>query len=333
MNPTAETRENTAALLPMEQYDKVVVAFSGGKDSLACILRLLDMGVARDKIVLWHHAVDGEPGQVGLMDWPCTEGYVRAVAKALGLEIRFSWKNRGFEGEMLRQNALTAPTTLETMDGSRITTGGTTGKEATRMMFPQVSPDLTVRWCSAYLKIDVAAKVFTNDPFFKTGKFVILTGERREESPGRARYAEVEEHKASTANRTVHQWRAVIDFTEQQVWDLIAKHHIAPHPAYQLGFGRVSCMPCIFGKADQWAAVKELDAARFEKIAKFEEQFGKTIQRTESVRVMAAKGTSFVLARAEIRELAMTHGEFAAPVIVNEWTMPAGAFRRTGGPV
>src|SRR3972149_4736938 len=95
---TTEIRANTAAMLPMEQYDKVVVGFSGGKDSLACVLRLLDMGVARDKIVLWHHAVDGAPGQVGLMDWPCTEGYVRSVAKALGLEIRFSWKERRVGG-------------------------------------------------------------------------------------------------------------------------------------------------------------------------------------------------------------------------------------------
>ena len=34
--------------------DRVLVAFSGGKDSLAALLHLLDLGVAPDRIELHH---------------------------------------------------------------------------------------------------------------------------------------------------------------------------------------------------------------------------------------------------------------------------------------
>lgn len=94
-------------LLPLNLYDKIIVNYSGGKDSLAMLLLLLEMGVPKSQIELWHQHVDGEPGSEGLMDWPCTEGYVRATGEALGITVRFQWKDGGFEGEMLRENAMT----------------------------------------------------------------------------------------------------------------------------------------------------------------------------------------------------------------------------------
>lgn len=39
-------------LLPLEEYDKIIILFSGGKDSLACVLDLLERGVPREKIEL-----------------------------------------------------------------------------------------------------------------------------------------------------------------------------------------------------------------------------------------------------------------------------------------
>ena len=96
----------------LASYDHFIVAFSGGKDSLACVLHLLDLGVPRDRIELWHHDVDGQEGS-RLMDWPVTRDYCRAVAEALEIPLYFSWKVGGFEREMRRDGTATAPTRYE----------------------------------------------------------------------------------------------------------------------------------------------------------------------------------------------------------------------------
>lgn len=91
-------------------YDHYIVYFSGGKDSLASLLHLLDRGVDPAKIELHHHDVDGM-GE-NFMDWPVTPAYCRAVAEALNIPLFFSWKVGGFLREMLRENARTAPTRI-----------------------------------------------------------------------------------------------------------------------------------------------------------------------------------------------------------------------------
>ncbi len=43
----------TEAKIDLASYDKIIVYFSGGKDSLACLLLLLVLGVDPTKIELW----------------------------------------------------------------------------------------------------------------------------------------------------------------------------------------------------------------------------------------------------------------------------------------
>lgn len=69
----------------LEEYDRIIVAFSGGKDSMACVLHLLEKGIAPDRIHLHHHLVDGREST--LIDWPCTEAYCNAIASAMRMQI------------------------------------------------------------------------------------------------------------------------------------------------------------------------------------------------------------------------------------------------------
>lgn len=43
----------------IQDYDRYIVSFSGGKDSTATFLYLLDHGIPREKIELWHQDIDG----------------------------------------------------------------------------------------------------------------------------------------------------------------------------------------------------------------------------------------------------------------------------------
>lgn len=46
-------------LLPLEEYDLIVVLISGGKDSIATYFKLRELGVPKSKIEFWHHDIDG----------------------------------------------------------------------------------------------------------------------------------------------------------------------------------------------------------------------------------------------------------------------------------
>src|SRR6059058_5482752 len=88
--PAPPRRPDTRQLLPLDAYDLCIVSFSGGKDSLAVVLDLLERGVPRERVQLWHQDVDGEHGvDPSFIDWPCTSAYVRAVGAALGIRVLF----------------------------------------------------------------------------------------------------------------------------------------------------------------------------------------------------------------------------------------------------
>lgn len=318
----------------LDSYDHFVVAFSGGKDSLACVTQLLDAGVDRSQIELWHHDVDGREGP-GLMDWPVTPAYCEAVAEELGIELLFSWKVGGFEREMLREDEATAPTRWETPGGEIDETGGN-GSADTRRKFPQVSANLSTRWCSAYLKIDVAGAALRNREKFRNARTLFLTGERADESAARERYATLEPHEEDLRDgkrytRHIDHWRPVHDWSEAQVWDALERYAIEPHPAYKLGWGRLSCMSCIFGQANQWASVREVAPDRFERIAEYEEEFDTTIARDRSVRELADAGVPFDL-DPDLVELAMSE-EYDRNPRTENWEEPQGAYGKSCGPL
>ena len=314
----------------LASYDAIVVAFSGGKDSVASFLYLLDLGVPREKIELWHHEVDGREGST-FMDWPCTRDYCRAVAAAFGVPIYYSWKVGGFEGEMDRRGTPTGAIAFETPEGLRYTGGE--GPPGTRGVYPQVSPDLSVRWCSAYLKIDVGAAALRNQPRFAGRRTLFVTGERAEESKSRSRYARLEPHRADlrkSGRRVVDQWRAVHGFREHAVWELMRRYRVNPHPAYRLGWGRVSCAGCIFGSPNQFASLRAVNPRQYGALVAKEAASGKTLKRKVSLPAFTDRGVPYAMDPRDVAA-ALSH-TFDEPVFLDDWRLPAGAFGESAGP-
>lgn len=95
---------------------------------------------------------------------------------------------------MDRDGEATAPIRFETPEG-RLGRAGGEGPPGVRGWFPQVSADLSVRWCSPALKIDVLAAAIRGQTRFHAGRTLVVTGECAEESPARARYRSFEPHR------------------------------------------------------------------------------------------------------------------------------------------
>jgi 3'-phosphoadenosine 5'-phosphosulfate sulfotransferase (PAPS reductase)/FAD synthetase len=318
-----------------EAYDKILVAFSGGKDSIACFLHLLEMGVPVSKIELHHHLIDGREGS-RLMDWPITESYCRAFAEAFGVAIYFSWKVGGFEGEMNRENAFTQPTKWECPGGKIGTVGGKgRGNRSTRRKYPAISKDLNARWCSAYLKIDVLRAMLNNSPRFVGLKVLTISGERGEESAARACYATLEADRSNNnrKRRSIDRNRPIRDWTEAEVWAIIERFRVRVHPCYYLGWGRCSCRFCIFGNCNQFASARKVDAQGFAKLGEYETDFGYTLQKKETIAHWADKGIPYEAAGdAELAAMAMGES-YALPIFMDQWILPAGAYGESNGPI
>lgn len=319
-------------------YDKYIVSFSGGKDSTALLLFLLENKVPRNRIELWHQEIDGR-GRT-LFDWEVTPDYCRKLGKAFGIPVYYQWKSGGFEREMLRKDSLTAPICFELPDGDTRQVGGTRGKCATRMRFPQPSPDLSVRWCSAYLKIDVCATALRSQDRFKNIRTLVLSGERGEESKQRAKYAILEPDKADLRNgrkffRYVDRYRPIRDWKEKQIWDLLEKYRVRAHPCYFMGFGRCSCKFCIFGNKNQFASAACISKHQAEDLIQFERDFGYTLKRDTDLEKLIKSGAPYKEISKELATIATSY-EYTNEIIIpqsEKWQLPAGAFKKCGGAI
>jgi len=339
-------------LLPLEDYDRIIVLYSSGKDSVASYIKLLELGVPKSKITLFHHDIDGgHPTR--RMDWPVTRNYVRAFAEAEGVSLRVSWRVNGFFGELYRVGA-SLPIQYE--DNGTVKTCGlsdaqllserlrASGNEEQlkalgyRMKFPAKSGDLSRRWCSAYLKISVADSVIYNlEETRSNTKILIVSGERRGESIGRQKYNEVELHRKNAtakAQRLVHHWRPVINHSLRDVWEMCGRRGITPHPCYTAGWNRCSCAACIFSLPCHWAGFRELFPAEYEALRQDEIRLGFTLDNKKPLDEFVGDAKSCVYHGDQKALRQLVSGGFTRnDIYTPEWDFPAGAFRGSeGGP-
>lgn len=352
-------------LLPLEMYDLVIVLISGGKDSIACYYKLLELGVPKSKIEFWHHDVDGgHPSRT--MDWRCTANYIRSFAEAEQIPLRVSWRKNGFFGELYRIGAseliewvdpetgeiYQCPPSKKYMECQKLKVAAISEMEnklaefGYRMKFPMKSGDLSRRWCSAYLKIMVADTVLRNmnsvaANLTKTRmdiKLLIVSGERRGESVGRSKYNEIEIHRTNAVSkhhRTVHQWRPVIDYSERDIWEVRKRHKVNPHPCYRAGWNRCSCAMCIFSTPRLFAGIRELYPKEYALLCQDEKVLGFTLDNHCDLETYIGSADSCVYHGDKEAIQSLLTGEFPVESVYvkDKWKYPVGAFHgAAGGP-
>ncbi|WP_217506380.1 phosphoadenosine phosphosulfate reductase domain-containing protein [Paenibacillus xylanilyticus] len=353
---------------PLESYHKIFVLFSGGKDSVASVLDLLEKGVPQSKIILLHHDIDG--GSNKKMDWPATKPYCTAFAAVFGLEIRFSYREEGFWGEVYRLGSK-RPVQFQDADGKmkriepkswsrsgelkelleRAEEEGNLETKQTiedelksygyRYRFPAKSPNLQTRYCSSALKIEVSDVAIKKQLDTQENcKILIVSGERRGESNNRAKYNMMELHRAhapSRKKRFVHHYRNIIDYSEKDVWEVLKRNRVIPHPCYVVGWGRASCACCIFSSPSHFAGIKEILPDYYENIVLAEIDLNFTLDNKLSLNEYVGNAPSCVQHNQQKAIHQLVTGEITPSDIILEdkekWTYPAGAFRHgIGGP-
>ncbi len=318
--------------IDLDQYDSIIIAMSAGKDSIASLLRLFDMGVDRSKIELWHHDIDSDSSQ--LMDWAFMLDYNRKLARVFDLPLYFSALEGGIEGEMLKHNSYSKPHIIETPDGViTLQRDRKRSKPGTRLKFPQVSQSLQTRWCSS-IKVDLGRRALNNQVRFEHQKTLFVTGERRQESAARAKYNQLEIHacdrRAGRLQRHVDAWRPVLLWSEEEVWEILQRYQVIPPVPYRLGWSRSSCACCIFNGPRIWATIAHYFPERAQRIAEYEAQFGVTISRSKkTVLEIANRVEPLVIDDLEALDQASKES-YQLPVLLTwdrDWKLPAGAFQ------
>ncbi len=339
-------------LLPLEEYECVRVLFSGGKDSLCAYLHLRELGVPKEKIILHHHDIDGGNTE-RIMDWKCTRAYVEAFAKAEGVKLEVSWREKGFFGELYRLGA-SEPVSWQDPDTGEVMRCKLTPNyiksqqiresdmpEAEkiaalkelgyRFKWPAKGSIASGRYCSAYLKSMVLSSVISSMDSFPE-KTLVVSGERAGESHMRSNLDEMQLHARSNSRRTIHAWKCVFNFSERDVWEVIKRNHINPHPVYRASFSRCSCSACIFLSPELWATFREIYPEEFEMLKEDEKRMNFTIDARCDLEnfVGDAKPRNI---HCDARALhSLRTGEFNVDeVYVKDWKYPAGAFRGSEG--
>ena len=128
-------------------------------------------------------------------------------------------------------------------------------------------PSTRVRFCSEELKRNVIAEqVFLP---MMDGNSLILSwqGVRHDESAARAGLPECDEVGGGLFNyRPIRRW------TVADVFEAHRYMGLRPNPLYQMGMGRVGCMPCIHSRKDEIREIANRFPAEIERVAKWEQE-------------------------------------------------------------
>ena len=228
----------------------VILSCSGGKDSTAAGLHLIEHGIAFEAIFC-------DTG----WEAPETYEYLREVLpRTLGpirwLRAEVKWPER-LKLHTLRASGAPANEieAAERAEGARVAAlceewaremEGMLGVEYSPFvrvaLRKGVLPNRKLRWCTQELKAMPAKSYLAtlDNP-------INVVGIRREESEARAAMPEREEDKYMDCDV----WRPLIHWTLDDVIAIHARHGLTPNPLYLQNSSRVGCWPCIFSRKEE----------------------------------------------------------------------------------
>ncbi|WP_414487065.1 phosphoadenosine phosphosulfate reductase family protein [Stenotrophomonas maltophilia] len=238
-----------------------VANHSGGKDSQAMLIRLLERVPASQIIVI--HASLGE------VEWEGALEHAKHQADDAGLPFIVA----------------TAVKTLFEMVEHRFKVRPGPNSPCW--------PSSANRQCTSDLKrgpVEREVRRYAKEHGFKT--IVSCLGIRAKESPGRAKRPSMSRNdRGSIAGRDWYEWLPIHELTTDEVFSVISAAGQQPHWAYAAGNDRLSCVFCIMGSAKDLANGARHRPELYAKYREIEERTGYSMhQSRRTLDVMVAQG-------------------------------------------
>ena len=223
---------------------RLVVSVSGGKDSTACCLHLMDLGYGPedyDRIFFdtgWEHEFLYEYVE---NDLPAVVGPITRLAAEVDLADDLVPIAEKFEVKL-----------------------GVPYSSMVRLCLKKkVFPSRVLRFCTQNLKVYPARDYLLE----REGEVVSVVGIRAQESPSRAMMLEWE--YSGTFKCDV--WRPLIDWSEEDVIAIHQRQGVRPCRLYlEQGSTRVGCYPCIFARKSEIKALSDYTPSRIAVLAELE---------------------------------------------------------------
>lgn len=236
----------------LKGFTLIVVNTSAGKDSLATLIAVAErarLDGVLDRVVAVHATFPEE--------WPGTVDLARRQAEALGV-FRFEVVQREKDG---------VPDSLLAYVERR-----------------QKWPSNKARFCTSDFKRAPVDKVITRLEPGPLGWVLNVLGLRAQESPARAKRAAFEVSlRRSNSRRQVFDWHPILNWSEEQVWQVIQEAGAEVHPAYSQGFRRLSCVFCVFAPKAQLIAAGRLNPRLLAEYARVERSIGHLFRQDLSI--------------------------------------------------
>lgn len=239
----------------------LVVNHSGGKDSQAMLIRLLER-VPKEQLIVVH-------ASLGEVEWPGALELARDQAAAAGLPFIVATAVKTFL-EMVEHRYAVRP-----------------GPNSSCW------PSARNRQCTSDLKrgpVEREVRRYAKEKGFTT--VVTCMGIRAGESPGRAKRPAMSLNaRGTTRKRTWYEWLPIHDLSTQEVFAAIAGAGQEPHWAYASGNQRLSCCFCIMGSARDLANGARHRPELYQKYIEIESRTGYTMhQSRRSLADLVAQG-------------------------------------------
>jgi len=267
MAPT--TVAPAAAPIRFSDFDIVVISESGGKDSQATTIRVVQQadaeGYPRDKLVVVH-------ADMGRVEWPGTVEAARDHADAFGLRFEVVAREQGdlLDHVQDRRDRLDDAARKLWAQAEQLRSAGNLDEAERAAAAAQRKWDApawpgpgNARWCTSDHKTSQIQKLITalaaewraaNPDETRPFRVLQAMGMRAEESSTRAAAPQVRRNARSNGRKEITDWRPIHEWLVGKVWDTIHRSGIPYHYAYDLGAERVGCVFCFYKKRAELAA-------------------------------------------------------------------------------